>query len=63
MGAARLGETASIGYGSWSTAHGGAIESLLDEATAELSKMEWSPMVTTIEVTTILMKEHVFVLS
>lgn len=48
-GAARLGERASIGYGAWTTAHGGAIESLLDEATAELVKMEWAPMMGTIE--------------
>ena len=50
VGAARLGERASIGYGTWMSAHGGAVESLLDEATAELAKMEWAPMLSTIEV-------------
>lgn len=48
--AARMGETASIGHGFWTPAHGGAIESLLDEATAELVMMEWAPLVVTIEV-------------
>ena len=46
----RLGERASIGVGTWTSAHGGAIESVLDEATAELAKMEWATMVSTIEV-------------
>lgn len=31
------------------TAHGGAVESLLDEATAELAKLEWAPVLATIE--------------
>ena len=48
--AVRLGEGASIGAGSWTSAHGGAVESVLDEATAELAKMEWATMVSTIEV-------------
>ena len=50
VGAVRLGERASIGFGTWTSAHGGAIESVLDEATAELAKMEWATMVSTIEV-------------
>ncbi len=49
IGAVRLGERASIGFGTWTSAHGGAIESVLDEATAELTKMEWATMVSTIE--------------
>ncbi|CAL8465494.1 g5030 [Coccomyxa elongata] len=49
LGAARLGDRASIGNGYWMSAHGGAVESLLDEATAELGKMEFSPMLSTIE--------------
>ena len=48
-GAARLGEQAAIGYGAWVTAHGGAIESLLDESTAEVAKMALSPIMSTIE--------------
>ena len=48
-GAVRLGERASIGFGTWTSAHGGAVESVLDEATAELTKMEWATMVSTIE--------------
>ena len=32
------------------TAHGGSIESLLDEATAELYKLEFTPLACTIEV-------------
>lgn len=31
------------------TAHGGAVESLLDETTAELAKLEWAPVLATIE--------------
>lgn len=31
------------------SAHGGAVESLLDEATAELAKMEWAPTLATLE--------------
>ena len=50
VAAVRLGERASIGVGTWTSAHGGAIESVLDEATAELAKMEWATMVSTIEV-------------
>ena len=50
VAAVRLGERASIGVCSWTSAHGGAVESVLDEATAELAKMEWATMVSTIEV-------------
>lgn len=50
VAAVRLGERASIGAGTWTSAHGGAVESVLDEATAELAKMEWATMVSTIEV-------------
>ena len=35
-GAVRFGEGACIGNGFWMSAHGGSIESALDEATAEL---------------------------
>ncbi len=31
------------------SAHGGAVESLLDEATAECAKMEWAPTLATLE--------------
>ncbi|KAK9819763.1 hypothetical protein WJX72_002087 [[Myrmecia] bisecta] len=48
-GAARLGDLASIGNGFWMSAHGGAVESLLDEATAELGKLEFAPMLATVE--------------
>ncbi|KAK9838957.1 hypothetical protein WJX74_006741 [Apatococcus lobatus] len=51
IGAARLGDRASIGNGYWVSAHGGAVESLLDESTAELAKMEWAPVLATIEAT------------
>ncbi|KAK9862844.1 hypothetical protein WJX84_006053 [Apatococcus fuscideae] len=51
LGAARLGDRASIGNGFWVAAHGGAVESLMDEATAELAKMEWAPVLATIEAT------------
>jgi hypothetical protein len=37
----RFGEGASIGNGFFLTAHGGAIETVLDEATAELGKVCW----------------------
>ena len=50
-GAARFGAGASIGagfYGGYS-AHGGAVETVLDEATAELAKMEWQPFLSTVE--------------
>lgn len=35
-GAVRFGDGAAIGDGFWTSAHGGAIETVLDEATAEL---------------------------
>lgn len=31
------------------SAHGGAVESLLDEATAEVAKMAWAPTLATLE--------------
>lgn len=49
FGAARLGDRASIGDGFWMSAHGGAIETLLDESTAELAKMDFAPLIGTIE--------------
>lgn len=45
QGAVRLGDGAAIGDGFYMGAHGGAIESVLDEATAELAKVEWKPLV------------------
>lgn len=45
QGAVRLGDGAAIGTGFFMGAHGGAIESVLDEATAELAKVVWKPMV------------------
>lgn len=50
VGAVRLGDGACIGNGFYMSAHGGCIESILDEATAELAKIEMVPMVSTVEV-------------
>lgn len=49
QGAVRFGGGASIGNGFWISAHGGAIETVLDEATAELAKMDFVPVVSTVE--------------
>ncbi len=47
VGAVRFGEGASIGSGFFLSAHGGAIETVLDEATAELAKIEFVPFLST----------------
>lgn len=49
VAALRLGEGASIGQGFFLSAHGGAVETALDEATAELAKMELYPFCSTVE--------------
>ena len=51
LAAVRLGGGASIGDGFYVTAHGGCIESILDEATAELAKCVFVPFVSTVEIT------------
>lgn len=51
VGAVRFGEGASIGIGFYLSAHGGAIETALDEATAELAKIEFVPFLSTREAT------------
>lgn len=48
-GAVRFGDGASIGSGFHLSAHGGAVETCLDEATAELAKCAWTPLVSTVE--------------
>lgn len=47
LGAVRLGDGAAIGTGFWLSAHGGAVETILDEATAEIAKIEFTPFVST----------------
>merc|ERR1719350_926794 len=47
--AVRFGEKAAIAQGFNTSAHGGAIESVLDEATAELAKIHLAPIATTAE--------------
>ena len=47
VGAVRLGEGAAIGSGFWLSAHGGAVETILDEATAEMAKIDFTPFVST----------------
>ena len=51
VGAVRLGDRASIGSGHWTASHGGAVETVLDESTAELAKSELFPTATTSEAT------------
>jgi len=51
VGAVRFGDGAAIGVGFYLSAHGGAIESVLDEATAELGKIEFTPFLSTVEAT------------
>jgi hypothetical protein len=48
--AVRFGEGAAIGSGHWLSAHGGAISTALDEATAELVKITHAPLATTAEI-------------
>ena len=45
--AVRFGDFACIGRGLGTSVHGGAVESALDEATAELAKIKLFPMATT----------------
>lgn len=47
--AVRFGEKTAIGQGFNTTAHGGSIESVLDEATAELAKIHVAPIASTVE--------------
>jgi len=49
VGAVRFNEDASIGKGFWTTAHGGAMETVLDEATAEVCKISQAASAVTIE--------------
>lgn len=49
LGVVRLGDKAGIGNGFFMSAHGGAVETILDEATAELAKIEFVPMLSTVE--------------
>lgn len=51
QGAVRFGDGACVGTGYYMSAHGGSIETALDEATAELAKCEYVPMVTTRQAT------------
>ena len=50
LGAVRFGDGSSIGAGFKLPAHGGAIETVLDEATAEVGKMEAFPFLATREI-------------
>ena len=50
-GAVRLGDRAAIGNGFHTSAHGGCIETVLDEATAELVKCELVMFMATSEIT------------
>ena len=47
--AVRFSEAASIGSGFMMSTHGGAIETVFDETTAELAKISVAPLATTIE--------------
>lgn len=49
LGAVRFGDGAGIGDGFYLSAHGGAVETCLDEATAELAKCAWTPLLSTVE--------------
>lgn len=54
LGCVRFGDGAAIGSGAnrfYLTAHGGAIETVLDEATAEIGKMCFAPFLSTVEAT------------
>ncbi|KAG7674183.1 hypothetical protein Ndes2526B_g04006 [Nannochloris sp. 'desiccata'] len=52
LGAVRFGDGAAIGTGNfYLSAHGGAIETCLDEATAELGKCDFAPFLATKEIT------------
>ena len=47
-GAVRAGDGAAICLHGYTTAHGGSIETILDECTAEIAKCEFAPTATTI---------------
>jgi len=47
-GAVRAGDGAAICYHGYTTAHGGSVETILDECTAEIAKCEFAPTATTI---------------
>lgn len=47
IGAVRFNDQAQIGRGTMTSIHGGAVETCLDEATAELAKAKLFPMATT----------------
>lgn len=49
VGVARVGDTGAIGVHTYNLAHGGCIETILDEATAELVKCWRAPCCVTIE--------------
>ncbi|PSC67699.1 thioesterase superfamily [Micractinium conductrix] len=51
VGAVRFGTRASIAVGFGMSAHGGSIETALDEATAELAKLCFEPVVSTRQAT------------
>jgi hypothetical protein len=52
LGAVRFGDGAAIGTANfYLSAHGGAIETCLDEATAELGKCDFAPFLATKEIT------------
>jgi len=52
LGGVRFGDSAAIGTGNfYLSAHGGAIETCLDEATAELGKCDFAPFLATKEIT------------
>ena len=50
MGAVRYSESACIGRGFGTSVHGGAVETCLDEATAELAKTKLFPQATTAKI-------------
>ncbi|OUS43050.1 hypothetical protein BE221DRAFT_176046 [Ostreococcus tauri] len=49
VGVARVGDSGAIGTNTWTLAHGGCIETILDETTAELVKCARAPCCVTIE--------------
>lgn len=51
MAAVRFSDDAAIAKGFWTSAHGGAVETVLDEATAEIAKIAKAATATTISAT------------
>jgi hypothetical protein len=49
VAAVRFSDDAAIGKGFWTSAHGGAVETALDEVTAELAKIGIAPLAYTID--------------